>query len=81
VLDRAGNLWVEDYVRPGDEGPPRWNVFGPDGVQLAAVSTPPGFHIYEIGTDYLLGTWKDELDVEYVRIHALLKSDSERLVF
>jgi hypothetical protein len=78
VLDAVGNLWVEDYLRPGDDQPV-WNVFGPDGLHVAAVRTPPGFHIFEIGESYILGTWQDDLDVEHVRIFRLFKPGNERI--
>ena len=80
LLDKLGNLWVGDYLRPG-ESQPAWNVFGPEGMQIAQVSTPPGLHVYEIGADYVLGEWQDELDIEHVRIFALLKPGSERVAF
>lgn len=66
-VDAGGNLWVEEYRAPGEETQPRWEVFDPDGVWLGTVETPVGFQIYEIGEDYLLGLWRDELGVEYVR--------------
>ena len=33
LLDKLGNLWVQDYLRPG-ESQPAWNVFGPEGMQM-----------------------------------------------
>jgi len=80
LLDELGNLWVQDYLRPGDDKPV-WSVFGPDGTQVARTETPHGLYVYEIGADYLLGAWQDELGVEHVQTFALLKSDSERLAF
>ena len=80
ILDELGNLWVQNYLRPG-ESQPVWNVFGPEGMQIAEVSTPPGLHVYEIGANYVLGEWQDELDIEHVRIFALLKPGSERVAF
>ena len=80
LLDKLGNLWVQCYLRPG-ESQPAWNVFGSEGMQIAEVSTPPGLHVYEIGANYVLGKWQDELDIEHVRIFALLKPGSERVAF
>jgi hypothetical protein len=71
-VDADENLWVEEYRRPGDDQP-RWRVFDPDGVWLGTVEVPPGLRIYEIGTDYLLGRWDDELGVEHIRVHSLAK--------
>lgn len=70
--DAAGNLWVEQYARPGDEQP-RWDVFDPEGRWLGAVETPVGLKIHDIGPDWILGVQKDELDVEHVRMYPLRK--------
>jgi len=67
-VDAGGNLWIEEYRAPGEEeNQPRWEVFDPDGVWLGTVETPVGFQIFEIGEDYLLGLWRDDLGVEYLR--------------
>ncbi len=71
-VDAGGNLWVGDYRKPGDDQP-RWTVFDPDGVMLGVVETPQGFRVYEIGNDYVLGRWTDELDVEHVQLYELVK--------
>lgn len=73
LVDAEGNLWVEEYRRPGDDQP-RWRVFDADGALLGVVETPPDLTIYQIGPDFVLGRWIDELDVEHVRLYALLKS-------
>jgi hypothetical protein len=71
--DRAGNLWVSDFqVTTEDAG--RWTVFDPQGRMLGAVATPPRFQLHDIGADYVVGVWKDELDVEHVRMFSLEKS-------
>lgn len=69
--DERGNLWVRHPVAPGD-GTRRWSVIGPDGRWLGDVRTPAGLEVLKIGADYVLGLWKDELDVQYIRIHPLL---------
>ncbi len=70
--DRAGNLWVSDYMVTPDD-PARWTVFDPEGRMLGAVTTPARFRVHEIGDDYVLGVWKDEMDVEHVRLYSLEK--------
>jgi sugar lactone lactonase YvrE len=74
-VDADGNLWVLDYARPGDDGR-HWTVFSADGRALGRVETPPGLRVLEIGRDYVLGVWQDELDVEYVRMHRLERAGS-----
>ena len=71
VLDRDENLWLAEYVVL--EETPVWQVISPDGHWLGSVAMPPGGRISEIGKDYVLGTWRDELDVEKVRMYGLEK--------
>jgi hypothetical protein len=86
-VDLAGNLWVMrypasatpfgSYILEGIRGVryltagAEWTVIAPDGAALATVRTPPGFHVYEIGEDYILGVGLNELDVQSVRMYAL----------
>jgi hypothetical protein len=72
MVDAVGDLWVADYRRPSDHQP-RWTVFDSTGQMLGAVAMPERFTPYDIGADYVLGVWKDELDVQYVREFGLEK--------
>jgi hypothetical protein len=72
MVDDAGRLWVENYRLPG-ESDVVYSVFGDEGELLGAVRVPLGLRIYEIGNDYVLGRWRDELDVEHIRLHELVK--------
>jgi hypothetical protein len=71
-VDAEGHLWVQDYVQPGAERA-RWTVFDPQGVMLGVVEIPPRFRIYQIGSDFVLGRWTDELDIEHVQLYGLRK--------
>ncbi len=71
--DAEGNLWVEQYARPGDE-PPRWDVFDREGRWLGTVATPAGLKVHQVGPDWILGVEKDEMEVEHVRMYPLVKS-------
>ena len=48
-----------------------WNVFDPEGRWMGDIEIPYGGYVYEIGVDYLLGVWVDELDVEQVRLYRI----------
>ena len=81
-VDALGNLWVEQYT-PSPADPVRFWVFGPDGQVEAAIDIPDGLSRspppmadpwIEIGDDYFLGVWVNELDVETVRKYRLIKS-------
>ena len=66
-----GNLWVQDFRPPSQEGPDMWTIFGPDGQALGRFETPENLTIYEIGADYVLGRTTDQLDVERVVLLSL----------
>ena len=70
LVDEVGWLWAELY-RFDVRAPVRWLVFNPNGEGLGSVDMPSDLEIWQIGRDFVLGVWEDELDVEYVRRHAL----------
>jgi hypothetical protein len=72
-VDADGNLWVLDpHPLPSD--PVAANVFGPDGILLGAVELPVGFTPFEIGSNYVLGVWRDDVDLEHARMYHITKS-------
>lgn len=68
--DKRGYLWVERYRLPGDEVPV-FDILDPEGRLVGQVTLPPLDEILEIGDDHVLGLFRDELDVEYVRLFRL----------
>jgi hypothetical protein len=72
VVDVEGNLWVAEYRSWGDDAR-RWHVFDLDGVLLGDVEMPAGFTAYQIGSDFVLGSWRDESDIEHIRLYGLVK--------
>jgi hypothetical protein len=75
--DAAGNLWVAGSSFPSQE-PAVWLVFDRDGQLLGPVSVPRRFRVQAIGGDWLLGVWRDEIDVERVRLYSLVKANSQQ---
>ena len=73
IVDRDGNLWVSASRHHGDPSI-RWDVFDTEGVWLGVVRGPDGFRVTDIGSDYLLGLWKDDLEVEHAVLYELIKS-------
>jgi hypothetical protein len=71
-VDDVRNLWVEDYTLRDE--PATWSIFNLEGRLLGSIEMPPGGLINQIGTDFVLGIWKDELEVEQVRMYRLLKN-------
>jgi hypothetical protein len=72
LVDDGGHLWVQRTAWPGAVQP-EWDVFDADGVMLGTVHMPAGFRATHVGAGFVLGVWKDEDDVEYVRMYGLAK--------
>ena len=79
IEDAAGNVWIEHFrwfpaeeVGP-DPKPARWSVFDPLGRFLGEVQTPASFLVSSITHDQMIGFFKDEFDVEHVRVYGLIK--------
>jgi len=72
LADAEGNLWVEVYRKPGDDQP-CWTVFDRDGRMLGEVLTPKRFTLHQIGADFVLGRWADDLDVQHIQMFELVK--------
>ncbi|MGH7501742.1 MAG: hypothetical protein ACREL7_08275 [Longimicrobiales bacterium] len=51
-----------------------YDVFSPDGLYLGTVKLLPGFRIFEIGEDYILGVHRDDFDVEHVSLYTLQRT-------
>jgi hypothetical protein len=70
--DDDAHLWVREYSPPGTLGS-QWTVFDREGRMLGTVSMPDHFRPTQIGRDFVLGVWRDDLDVEHVQMYALEK--------
>lgn len=70
LVDEAGDLWVREYARPGDERSV-WTIFQSDGRVRGLLETPAGLTVHQVGSDFLLGTDIDELGVERVQLWTL----------
>lgn len=75
--DADGNLWVQDPQKPGDENGTFWTVFSPGGQARGTVRLPTRLNVQQIGTDWVLGIWRDEDDVEHLQLYRLTKGGSE----
>ena len=77
-MDNDGNLWVQDYS-PWTREPTRWTVFAADGRAIGSVTLPARFTVHQIGSDYVLGLIRDDLDVEQVVVLGLARSASREI--
>lgn len=70
LLDGDQNLWVQEFTAPGATEI-RWLVFDRDGAFQGVVRVPIELRITYVGRGEAIGVWKDELDVESVRVFAI----------
>ena len=70
TADALGHLWVMEYNSPRDDTPV-YTVFDAEGKLVGRLPLPDRFGVIEIGSDYVLGTYTDDLDVEYLRLYRL----------
>jgi hypothetical protein len=75
-VDAGRNLWVQEHQYPEIPRPRHWFVFDPGGRYLGRVETPTGLDVHQIGDDFVLGRWRDELDIEYILMYRLEKPKS-----
>jgi hypothetical protein len=69
-VSRAGRVWVRVYSSD-IMGPASWHVFGRGSEWLGEVRTPASFWVLNVLEDRLVGVWRDDLGVEYVRAYRL----------
>jgi hypothetical protein len=72
VVDATDHLWVEHYRFLARE-PHLWSIFAPDGSWLGEVEVPSTFDVTDIGRDYVLGVYRNELDEQSVRLYRLIR--------
>ncbi|WP_420636834.1 hypothetical protein [Candidatus Palauibacter sp.] len=75
--DGEGRVWLPSY-RPGGflEDASPYTVISSDGEWLGQVEAPPGFRILDVTSEFVLGVFRDEMDVESVVVYALVERSS-----
>ena len=73
MWDQVDNLWVgRRMARPGRTE--YFDVFDVNGHWLSTVHLPSDLGLVrEIGEDFVLAVWWDDLGVPYVRLYRLVK--------
>jgi hypothetical protein len=74
-----GTLWIQEYSGFRGEQPTGWIVIDAEGRWLGDVEMPAGLNVHDIGSDWVLGVWRDANDVERVRLHRII-TGSDRTV-
>jgi hypothetical protein len=77
AVDVGGNVWARGAIAPTDSLL-SYEVIDSEGRWLGAVQVPSGLvhtvdHPVDIGRDYFLGIWQDELGIQSVRRYGLHK--------
>ena len=83
LVDPDGNLWAgqrrygtgADGRGDDDQAPEtsEFFVFGADGRHLGVVALAADLQVFQIGTDFILGTLRDDLGVGYVHVYRIEK--------
>lgn len=72
LTDPEGNLWVRDYYPYASrDSVARWHVLSSEGLPVGRVELPGPFGLMCVGDDWIAGVWRDEQDVEQVRVYRL----------
>jgi hypothetical protein len=61
---------VRDF-EPDEDAERPWSVFTAAGHLAGTLLLPAGLGVTQIEEDFILGAWRDDLDVEHVRLHRL----------
>jgi hypothetical protein len=69
MVDATEHIWVRQSSRGA--ATQSWLVFDPGGIWLGAISLPGNLRVTDIGPDYVLGIYRDDLGVESVRLYGL----------
>ena len=69
-VDTENRIWVRLTSVLGT-APERWDVFRADGTLIDVVELPARFAFFDAGSDFVMGVWRDDDDVEYVRVYRL----------
>lgn len=74
--DNSNNLWVGRRAGSFLSRPERYDVFDESGRWVASVNLPDNIlELFEVGEDYVLASWQDDLDVVYLRLYGLSKTE------
>jgi hypothetical protein len=75
LIDSEGYVWAGEFHGLAEvDRPTTWEVFSPEGVWLGPVRMPARFTLLDIGPDFVLGVFRDGLDVQHVQILRLHRS-------
>jgi len=72
LIDSEGFVWAEEFHGLSEvDRTTKWEVFSPEGAWLGPVQIPERFTMLDIGLDFVLGVFRDSLDVQHVQVLSL----------
>ena len=71
IVDDVERVWVQAF-RPDRTQEVRWHVFDGDGTYVDEVVGPAGFTPHLIRHGILVGVWRDDFDVQSVRMYEII---------
>lgn len=72
TVDALNHAWIGEYLLPGADAR-TYTVVDGDGRAVGRVTLPPRTSPLEIGTDYILGLTRDDLDIEQLTLWRLTR--------
>lgn len=71
LVDIDENVWLEE-PRSAEEVSDQYSILDRNGQFLGRVAMPSGLRPLEIGSDYVLGRFVDEMGVEFIQLHDIV---------
>ena len=72
-VDPEGNIWAGQRRYGAGDDMNEFFVFAGDGRYLGIVEVPAKLSVLQVGADFILGQFSDDLDVEYVHLYRIGK--------
>lgn len=70
ALGTDGSVWLPSSAEVGAD-PAGFLVFTPEGRLRGRVEVPGPFQVMDAGPDWVMGIWKDDYGVEYLRMYSV----------
>lgn len=70
VVDEEGYIWLQLYAPPSGASR-NWVVLNPEGRLTGRVRMPAAVDVFDVGRDWILANWKDDVGREYVQLYRL----------
>lgn len=76
IVGGDGTIWVQSVQRPGADAR-EYAVFDSTGALVDRLRMPPGVRVLAVDLSRVLGLWKDEDDVEHLRVYEITMNSEQ----